>query len=145
MFEAKNILSQKELEFALENIKSRASEESMQNLLVLIHKNHDNSDKFYEYFMLSREVLLKKLRAAIGKSSLYRMFAYRIDELNSILKIIRPSLFFVERKAIRKGSQILTSYCLNPDCSILDSESFFVLKFNGENGENNDQEKIFGS
>lgn len=116
----------------------------MGNLIVLIQKANSNSDKFYQAFIESKEILLKKLRLSIGKSSLYRFFVLKIDELNTILKLMSPSLFFVERRAAKKGSQMLTSYCVNPNCSIMESESFFVLKFNGENGENNDQEKIFG-
>ena len=143
MFAAKNILGNSELQEALKDLKVRTDVKVMRDVLLIAEKTDGNSDKFFQMFMESREILLKKLRLAIGKSSLYRMFSYRIDELNSILKLIHPSLYFVERRHVKKNSMLLTSYMLNPECRILENESFFLLQFQAENGENNYSEKIF--
>lgn len=145
MIDLMNIGGQRVSGFDHTNKNNEYSGAYMPQLVVLVQKTNSNSDRFFSMFAENSEWPLKKLRSQIGKSSLYRLFAYRISELNSILKTIRESLFFVERKNISRGSQILTSYSINPECGIYESENFFILKFNGENGENNHSEKIFSS
>ena len=129
MYAIKKVMSQKELSLALNNINQGSHKKDMSQVILLVEKTHKNPDKLFQMFMEERELMLKKLRMAIGKTSLYRVFSFRIDEINAALKTIHPSLAFIERKYVRKNSRIITTYCVHPDCAVSESESFFLLEF----------------
>ena len=141
MFAGKKVvISQKELDLALNNINQGPQSKGMSQVILLVEKTHKNPDKLFQMFMEERELMLKKLRMAIGKTSLYRLFSFRIDEINAALKTVHPSLAFVERKYVRKNSRIITTYCVHPDCAVSESESFFLLEFK-TNVETNERER----
>jgi len=129
MFAVKKVLSQRELDLNLKLIREKGSKESMAGIVLIVEKTRKNPDRLFRMFMDSEEVLLKKLRAAIGKTSLYRLFTFRIDEINATLQSMNPSLYFVERRHVKKNSRLITNYCLHPHCKIVESDSFFVLEF----------------
>ena len=129
MFALKKVLGHSEPDLNLKYIREAECQKSMNPIIVLVEKTNKNPDAIFRMFMEEREILLKKLRSAIGKSSLYRLFSFRIDEINAIVKSIQPSLFFMERKSLRKNSRMLITYCVHPNCLIGESDSFFFLEF----------------
>jgi hypothetical protein len=133
MLAAEKVLSHREAGLDLNNLKEGQFTGRMGALIMVVEKTNKNPDRLFQMFMEEREIMLKKLRAAIGKTSLYRLFSFRIDQINAVIKTLYPSLFFVERKYMRKNSRIITTYCVHPDCAISESDSFFLLEFKAEN------------
>jgi len=137
MFTVKNVLSQTELELALKDIRQGQSNQDMKTIVIL-EKRNDQSDVFFEMFMDRQEIFLAELRRKIAKTSLYRLFSYRIDEINAILKSINPALFFLKRGFKRLNSKVLTTLNLNPCLRVGQSSHFFFIEFEVKNDQKKD-------
>jgi len=137
MFAGKKIMSQTEFELALKNLKKGQFDIGMKTIVIL-EKRNDQSDVLFEMFMDKAEIFLVELRRKIAKTSFYRLMAYRLDEINAILKSIQPSLFFIERGYKKFNSKLLITFHLNPLIKMGQSSHFFVMEFETKDKQNED-------
>ena len=132
MFAGKKVMSQTELELALKDLNKGQINPGMKTIMIL-EKRNDQSDIFFEMFMDRQEILLAELRRKIAKTSLYRLFSYRIDEIDAILKSIHPALFFIKRNYKKLNSKILITFQRNPILKMGQSSNFFFMVFETKN------------
>lgn len=97
-------------------------------ILFLIEKRGKNRNRFYEMFTNDNEILLKKIKNAVGRSTYHEYIKDEISKINQTLNEINEKVKVFENSFIEKNGKELKAIKKNPQIQIIQTTYHYILR-----------------